>query len=118
MARRGHLHVAGVVESMSGFVCEHGTHHALFGEGGGERLAAELGVPLLGSVPLHESVAAGGDAGTPVALDSASPLAAVFADLAASVIALPAAPSAPGPVHGCGARLLEHVEAALAAGRA
>jgi ATP-binding protein involved in chromosome partitioning len=116
MARRGHLHVAGVIESMSGFVCEHGTRHALFGEGGGERLAAELGVPLLGSVPLHHSVAAGGDAGRPVALDPSSPLAPVFAELAATVRALPGPPAAAGAVHGCGARLLEHVEAALAAG--
>ncbi|HTX00589.1 MAG TPA: P-loop NTPase [Acidimicrobiales bacterium] len=115
MARRGHLHVAGVIESMSGFVCEHGTRHALFGEGGGERLAAELGVPLVGSVPLHHSVAAGGDAGSPVALDASSPLAPVFAGLATRVLALPQAPAPPLPVHGCGARLLEQVEAALAA---
>jgi ATP-binding protein involved in chromosome partitioning len=115
MARRGHLHVAGVIETMSGFVCAHGERYALFGEGGGERLADELGVPLLGSVPLHPDVAAAGDAGRPVALDSASPLAPVFARLAEQVLALPSQPEPP-PLHGCGARLLEQVEAALAAG--
>ncbi len=114
MARRGHLSVAGVIESMSGFVCEHGTSYALFGEGGGERLAEELGVPLLGSVPLHPAMAAGGDAGLPVALERANPLAAVFASLADRVLALPR-PAAAAPLHGCGARLLEQVQAALAA---
>ena len=40
MARRGYLRVAGVIENMSDFTCEHGTTYALFGSGGGERLAA------------------------------------------------------------------------------
>ena len=74
MARRGYLRVAGVIENMSDFTCEHGTTYALFGSGGGERLAHGLGVPLVGSIPLHPDVAAGGDAGVPVALagDAAS----------------------------------------------
>ena len=65
MARKGYLRVAGVIENMSDFTCEHGTTYALFGSGGGDRLAADIGVPLLGRVPLHPSVAAGGDAGEP-----------------------------------------------------
>ena len=52
MARRGYLRVAGVIENMSDFTCEHGTTYALFGSGGGERLARGLGVPLVGSIPL------------------------------------------------------------------
>ena len=68
MARKGHLRVAGVIENMSAFVCEHGTAYPLFGSGGGERLAGELGVPLLGQIPMEPSVAAGGDTGRPVAL--------------------------------------------------
>ena len=68
MARRGYLRVAGVIENMSDFTCEHGTTYALFGSGGGERLAHGLGVPLVGSIPLHPDLAAGGDAGVPVAL--------------------------------------------------
>ena len=63
MARKGYLRVAGVIENMSDFVCEHGTSYALFGSGGGARLAADVGVPLIGQIPLHPSVAAGGDAG-------------------------------------------------------
>ena len=68
MARKGHLRVAGIVENMSAFVCDHGTSYPLFGSGGGARLAAEVGVPLLGQIPMEPGVAAGGDAGRPAAL--------------------------------------------------
>jgi ATP-binding protein involved in chromosome partitioning len=68
MARKGHLRVAGVIENMSAFVCDHGTSYPLFGSGGGARLAAEVGVPLLGQIPMEPGVAAGGDAGRPAAL--------------------------------------------------
>jgi ATP-binding protein involved in chromosome partitioning len=61
MARRSHMPVVGVVENMSG---------EIFGHGGGEELASELGVPLLGSVPLDHAVVAAGDAGKPVVLES------------------------------------------------
>jgi ATP-binding protein involved in chromosome partitioning len=113
MARKGYLRVAGVVENMSAFVCEHGTSYALFGEGGGDRLAAEIGVPLVARIPLHPSVAAGGDAGAPVALDDGQPLAGVFADMAEAVVTTVAPTLA---MDGCSARLLERVEAAVAAG--
>jgi len=113
MARKGYLRVAGVVENMSAFVCEHGTSYALFGEGGGDRLAAEIGVPLVARIPLHPSVAAGGDAGAPVALDDGQPLAGVFADMAETVVTSIAPTLA---MDGCSARLLERVEAAVAAG--
>ncbi|HVC24921.1 MAG TPA: Mrp/NBP35 family ATP-binding protein [Acidimicrobiales bacterium] len=114
MARKGHLRVAGVIENMSGFTCEHGTRYDLFGSGGGSRLADEIGVPLIGTVPLHPSVAAGGDAGMPAALDPTGPLAPVFAALAERV-ALEIAPVV--EMAGCSARLLARVEAAVA-GRA
>ena len=68
MARKGFLRVAGVIENMSAFECEHGGLYPLFGSGGGQRLAAEIGVPLLGSIPLEPAVAAGGDAGRPAVL--------------------------------------------------
>ncbi len=111
MARKGHLRVAGVVENMSGFTCAHGEHYALFGSGGGARLAEEIGAPLVGSVPIDPSVAAGGDAGSPAALDPTSPLAPVFAVLAER-IATEIAPLV--SMSSCSARLLERVEAALA----
>ncbi len=113
MARKGYLQVTGVIENMSDFTCEHGTSYALFGSGGGDRLAADIGVPLLGRVPLHPSMAAGGDAGTPVALDDDQPLAAEFARIAAALLANPPATVS---MDGCSARMLEHVEAAVAAG--
>ena len=75
MARRSFLRVAGVIENMSAFTCDHGTRYALFGEGGGQTLADEIGVELLGQVPLEPAVAAGGDAGTPVVLDGDGPAA-------------------------------------------
>ena len=109
MARRGHLRVAGVVENMSDFTCDHGTTYALFGSGGGSRLAAELGVPLVGSVPLHASMAAGGDAGDPVAAGE-GPLADVFTGLARAVCeeVAPVIETA-----GCTARLLDRVARAV-----
>jgi ATP-binding protein involved in chromosome partitioning len=113
MARKGYLRVTGVIENMSDFTCEHGTSYALFGTGGGARLAADVGVPLLGQVPLHPSVAAGGDAGEPVALDDGQPLAAEFARIAATLVDNPPVVV---PMDGCSARMLERVEAAVAAG--
>ncbi len=115
MARKGYLRVAGVIENMSDFTCEHGTSYALFGSGGGARLAAEVGVPLIGRIPLHPSVAAGGDAGTPVALNEGSPLAEAFDAIAESVITTIAPRLA---MDGCSVRLLERVEAAVEAGTA
>ncbi len=116
MARRGYLRVAGVIENMSDFTCEHGTTYALFGSGGGERLARSLGVPLVGSIPLHPDMAAAGDAGEPVALpDTASELAGAFATLART-IAEDVAPIV--ATEGCTARMIERVEAAVAAGEA
>ncbi|GMR02906.1 MAG: Mrp/NBP35 family ATP-binding protein [Acidimicrobiia bacterium] len=69
MARRSHMPIVGVVENMAGFTTETGERYAIFGEGGGTTLADELGVPLLGSVPIDPFVASGGDNGTPVVLE-------------------------------------------------
>ncbi|HMK96700.1 MAG TPA: Mrp/NBP35 family ATP-binding protein, partial [Acidimicrobiales bacterium] len=72
MARKGYLRVVGVVENMSLFVCEHGERYELFGRGGGQRLAEEIGAPLLAAIPLEPAVTAGGDRGEPAVLESAS----------------------------------------------
>jgi ATP-binding protein involved in chromosome partitioning len=109
MARKGHLRVAGVIENMAGFTCEHGTTYSLFGEGGGRRLAEEIGVPLVGSVPLHPDVAAAGDAGKPVAM-TVGALGGAF-DALAERIAIDIAPVV--ETSGCTARLLDRVEQAL-----
>ncbi|MEI6700242.1 MAG: Mrp/NBP35 family ATP-binding protein [Actinomycetota bacterium] len=110
MARRGYLPVAGVIENMSAFICDHGTSYALFGSGGGQRLADQLKVPLLASIPIHPDMAAGGDAGTPSA-GGEGPLAAVFADLAERVVTDIAPPIS---MTGCSARLLDAMEEAVA----
>jgi ATP-binding protein involved in chromosome partitioning len=66
MARRSYMPVVGVIENMSGFTTEDGTHYALFGSGGGRELADDLGVPLIAQVPLDPFVVEGGDGGDPV----------------------------------------------------
>jgi ATP-binding protein involved in chromosome partitioning len=66
MARRSHMPIIGVVENMSGFTTDEGTHYDIFGSGGGRSLADDLGVELLGSVPIDPDVATGGDTGEPV----------------------------------------------------
>jgi ATP-binding protein involved in chromosome partitioning len=66
MARKVNLGVVGVIENMSWFTCDHGERYALFGEGGGQELADDLEVPLLGQVPLVPALRAGGDAGEPI----------------------------------------------------
>ena len=52
MADKVKLEIAGVIENMSGFTTPSGERYALFGEGGGQALADEIDVPLLGTVPL------------------------------------------------------------------
>lgn len=105
MARRSHMKVVGVVENMSGFTCEHGTHYPLFGEGGGVALADALGVPLLAQVPLDPAAVSGGDSGTPVVeLAPESPASAAYRELARrlSVELVP-----PPDMSGCTARIEE-----------
>ncbi len=110
MARRSFLRVAGVIENMSAFTCDHGERYALFGSGGGQTLADEIGVELLGHVPLEPAVAAGGDAGVPVVLEGDGPAADAFRAIAAQ-LATEIAP--PVNMAGCSARLLDAVEKAL-----
>ena len=109
MARRSHLRVAGVIENMSAFTCDHGTSYPLFGSGGGAALAAEAGVSLLASIPLEPSVAAGGDVGSPIALGE-GPAAEAFRDLAELVVSEVVPPVA---MAGCSARMLDAAVAAL-----
>jgi len=68
MSRKSYLRIAGVIENMSAFVTPDGERYEIFGKGGGEDLASELGVPLLGSIPIDGAVALGGDIGEPTVL--------------------------------------------------
>lgn len=64
--RTAHIPVLGIVENMSGFACPScGTSTPIFQSGGGARLAEELGLPFLGTLPLDPAVGAGGEAGRP-----------------------------------------------------
>jgi ATP-binding protein involved in chromosome partitioning len=66
MAQKVNLSVVGVIENMSWFRGDDGKSYELFGAGGGQELADELGVPLLGQVPLVPALREGGDAGLPI----------------------------------------------------
>ncbi len=66
MAEKVDLEVIGVIENMSWFRGDDGKRYELFGEGGGEELARELGVPLLARIPLVPALRAGGDDGRPI----------------------------------------------------
>ena len=66
MFERVNTRVLGIVENMAGFTCPScGETHDLFGRGGGERLAAELGLDFLGRIPIDPSVREAGDEGHP-----------------------------------------------------
>jgi ATP-binding protein involved in chromosome partitioning len=109
MSRKSYLRVAGVIENMSAFTCDHGESYALFGEGGGEALAEAAGAPLLARIPLEPDVVRGGDTGRPAALGEGA-AADAFRDLA-EVLVTEAVP--PVAMAGCTARMLDAAVAAL-----
>jgi ATP-binding protein involved in chromosome partitioning len=61
------IDVLGLVENMSYFICEHGSEHDIFGRGGAAKMAEQLGVPLLGTIPIHMDLVRHSDAGDPTA---------------------------------------------------
>jgi ATP-binding protein involved in chromosome partitioning len=84
MFRKVGIPVLGIVENMATHVCSHcGHEEAIFGAGGGERLAREAGTELLGSLPLDIAIRQHADSGRPtVAADPDSPLAHRYRDIA------------------------------------
>jgi ATP-binding protein involved in chromosome partitioning len=83
MAEKVDLDVIGVIENMSWFTGDDGKRYELFGAGGGEELAGELGVPLLAQIPLVEALREGGDVGRPIVVtDPEGEVAQVFRTLA------------------------------------
>ncbi len=80
--------VLGVVENMSHYVCENCGHEAhIFGHGGAQSAAADLGVPFLGGVPLSANIRAHSDAGEPVVLaEPESAQARAFEEIAEGVV--------------------------------
>jgi ATP-binding protein involved in chromosome partitioning len=94
MAQKVKLEIAGVIENMSSFTTPSGERFKIFGEGGGEALASELDVPLLGKVPLTMALREHADGGLPLVIDDPDePAAQAIRQVARGIIAL--APPAP-----------------------
>jgi len=89
MAGKVSLEIAGIVENMAGFTTPSGERFAIFGEGGGQALADELDVPLLGKVPLTMPLREQADDGTPLVFtDPDDPAAQAIRRTARGIVAL------------------------------
>jgi ATP-binding protein involved in chromosome partitioning len=91
MARKVNLAVSGVIENMSWFTANDGERYELFGAGGGDMLAQQLEVPLLGQVPLVPALREGSDTGQPIVLsepdgEAAAAIGAVADALVAATV--------------------------------
>jgi ATP-binding protein involved in chromosome partitioning len=84
MYQKLNIATIGLVENMSYYTCENCHHEAdIFGHGGGEALASELGVPFLGRLPVYQPIRVGSDTGVPlVAAEPSSPAARAFLTVA------------------------------------
>jgi ATP-binding protein involved in chromosome partitioning len=88
MAAKVDLELLGVIENMSGFTTPDGQRFTIFGEGGGQLLADELDVPLLGKVPLQQELRENSDTGTPLVLeDPNAPASIAIRDAARGIVA-------------------------------
>jgi ATP-binding protein involved in chromosome partitioning len=88
MAKKINLPLRGVIENMSWFTGDDGRRYELFGAGGGQRLADQLGVPLLGQIPLVPALREGGDDGVPVVVtDALGEASRAFDGLAQQIVA-------------------------------
>ena len=89
MFRQLNIPILGVMENMSGFVCGHcGERTEIFGQGGGKRLATDMGITFLGDVPIDARVRSGGDEGKPILIAAPdSPVAESFRRVAKQVAA-------------------------------
>ncbi len=86
MAAKVNLPVRGIIENMSWFTGDDGKRYELFGAGGGRLLADQLGVPLLGQLPLVNALREGGDDGRPItAVDPDSEVAQAFRAIAQQI---------------------------------
>jgi ATP-binding protein involved in chromosome partitioning len=100
MASKVALEIGGVIENMSGFTTPSGERFAIFGEGGGDELAAELDVPMLGRVPLTMPLREHADGGVPLVIeDPDDPASQAVNQIARGIVALapPSAASASSP---------------------
>ena len=87
MFNRFNVPIAGIIENMSYFICDNcSTKHFLFGENGGEKLAKEFNIRLLGKIPFHSTIAKNCDAGTPELIHNHSDLNKIYLKLSKSLI--------------------------------
>ena len=86
MLKKVNVPVLGIVENMAGFRTPDGKVHEIFGEGGGQKVAQQFGVPFLTSLPIDVAIRTGGDSGLPVALDPSQSAGKAFQELALKVI--------------------------------
>jgi ATP-binding protein involved in chromosome partitioning len=89
MFRQLNIPILGVVENMSYFLCGHCQERTeIFGHGGGQAMATDLGIPFLGEVPIDTRVRTGGDEGRPVVAEAPdAPAAQAFVEIAGKVAA-------------------------------
>jgi ATP-binding protein involved in chromosome partitioning len=89
MASKVNLEICGVIENMTAFATPSGERYAIFGEGGGQELADELDVPLLGKVPLTMPLREHADGGLPLVIaDPDDPASQAIRQAARGLIAL------------------------------
>jgi ATP-binding protein involved in chromosome partitioning len=87
MFRQTGVPVLGIVENMSYLLTKNGNPQYIFGQGGGQQLASELQTPLLGQIPIHARICAGGDAGVPITLsDRDFSVSQIFRKVVSSLI--------------------------------
>jgi ATP-binding protein involved in chromosome partitioning len=88
MLSKVNIDVLGIIENMSGFIAPDGSRHDIFGSGGGELLAKNLGVPLLATIPIQAEIREGGDKGVPSASRDDSPAGKAFQEIALKLITI------------------------------
>jgi ATP-binding protein involved in chromosome partitioning len=101
MYEKLNIPVLGMIENMSYFVCPNCRHESdIFGRGGGEETAAEMGIPFLGRIPIYEPIRVGSDTGQPIVLSEPdSPAAQAFVHVAEQAAAqVSIASYSPAPV--------------------
>ena len=108
MYKKLEIPTLGIIENMSHYVCPSCSHESdIFGKGGGERMATDLGVPFLGRIPIYEPIRVGSDTGKPLVIaEPDSPVSRSFFDVAertaaqVSIASFDTTVPAPEPVAG------------------
>lgn len=99
MFRKTAIPVLGIIENMAWYELPDGSRAHIFGEGGAQRTASDLGVPFLGALPILSDLREGGDAGLPAVAAGREPTTSAFTLLNDAIVAAAAgAHSRPAPI--------------------